>query len=91
MKLPIFGAWPPASRSTTAQPFKPARPGGAHGGFSGFLAWAAGYDDSSPGGTRTIANHSAWLGRFACPVLELRGDLTVAERVAAVLAKVQTL
>ena len=50
-----------------------------------FLAWAAGYDDSSTGGTRTIANHTAWLPRFTCPVLELRGDLTVAERVAAVL------
>jgi hypothetical protein len=56
-----------------------------------FLEWAAGYDDSSTGGTRTIANHTAWLGRFACPVLELRGDLSVAERVAAVEARVQTL
>lgn len=56
-----------------------------------FLEWAAGYDDSSTGGTRTIANHTAWLGRFACPVLELRGDLSLAERVAAVMAQVQTL
>lgn len=56
-----------------------------------FLEWAAGYDNSSTGGTRTIANHTAWLERFACPVLELRGDLSVAERVAAVVARVQTL
>lgn len=56
-----------------------------------FLAWAAGYDDSSTGGTRPLANHTAWLSRFACPVLELRGDLSVAERQATVLAKVQTL
>jgi adenylate kinase family enzyme len=49
-----------------------------------FLAWAAGYDDSSTGGTRTLANHEQWLGQFACPVLELRGDLSVAARVGAV-------
>lgn len=56
-----------------------------------FLEWAAGYDDNSSGGSRTIANHTAWLNRFACPVLELRGDLTVAERVAAVVARMPTL
>lgn len=56
-----------------------------------FLHWAAGYDDGSCGGTRTLANHERWLEQFACPVLALRGDLTVAERVAAVLARVQTL
>lgn len=50
-----------------------------------FLSWAAGYDDSSTGGTRTLANHEQWLGQFACPVLELRGDLSVAARVSAVL------
>jgi adenylate kinase family enzyme len=49
-----------------------------------FLDWAAGYDDSSTGGTRTLANHTRWLAQFSCPVLELRGDLTVAERLAAV-------
>lgn len=56
--------------------------------YEAFLAWAAGYDDGSCGGSRTLANHTAWLGRFACPVLALRGDLTVAERRAAVLAEV---
>ena len=49
-----------------------------------FLTWAAGYDDGSCGGTRTLANHTHWLREFACPVLELRGDQSVAERVAAV-------
>ncbi len=56
-----------------------------------FLAWAAGYDDNSSGGSRTLANHISWLRRFTCPVLELRGDLTVAERVARVRAKVHEL
>lgn len=54
-----------------------------------FLAWAAGYDDNTAGGSRTLANHTAWLSRFACPVLELRGDLTVAERVARVQARLR--
>lgn len=56
-----------------------------------FLAWAAGYDDNSSGGSRTLANHMAWFGRFSCPVLALRGDLTVAERVARVQAKLREL
>lgn len=56
-----------------------------------FLTWAAGYDDGSCGGSRTLANHTAWLGRFACPVLALRGNLTVAERQAHVLAEMSRL
>ena len=56
-----------------------------------FLAWAAGYDDGSCGGSRTPANHTAWLGCFACPVLALRGDLTEAKRLNAVLAQVARL
>ena len=49
------------------------------------------YDDNSSGGHRTLANHMAWLGRFACPVLELRGDLSVVERVARVQATLRIL
>ncbi len=56
-----------------------------------FLTWAAGYDDNSCGGTRTLATHTTWLGQFTCPVLELRGDLTVAERAARVLAALREL
>lgn len=51
-----------------------------------FLAWAAGYDDNASGGSRTLANHTRWLGRCTCPVLELRGDLSATERVARVQA-----
>ncbi|MBO2009471.1 adenylate kinase [Hymenobacter negativus] len=50
-----------------------------------FLTWAAGYEDGSCGGSRTLANHTAWLGRFTSPVLELRGDLTVAQRLQGIL------
>ena len=56
-----------------------------------FLAWAAGYDDSSSGGSRTLANHSSWLSCFTCPVLELRGDLPVTERVGRVQAELHRL
>jgi adenylate kinase family enzyme len=56
-----------------------------------FLDWAAGYDDSSTGGTRTLANHEQWLARFTCPVLELRGDLSVAARAAAVQHRLRAL
>lgn len=56
-----------------------------------FLAWAAGYDDSSTGGSRTLANHTSWLARFTCPVLELRGNLSVAERLNAVCSRLREL
>ena len=56
-----------------------------------FLTWAAGYDDGSTGGTRTLANHTRWLTEFTSPVLELRDNLTVAARLAAVQAALRRL
>ncbi len=50
-----------------------------------FLAWAAQYDDGPPEG-RSLAKHRAWLAARRCPVLELHGDTTVEQRVAATLA-----
>ena len=52
-----------------------------------FLEWAAQYDAGILGG-RSLAKHQAWLAVRTCPVIELRGDLTVRERVAAVLKHV---
>ena len=49
-----------------------------------FLEWAAQYDAGILGG-RSLAKHQAWLAARTCPVLELRGDLSVSERVDAVL------
>jgi hypothetical protein len=49
-----------------------------------FLTWAAGYDDGSSGGSRTLANHTEWLRRFTCPTLALHGDLTVAQRLQSI-------
>jgi hypothetical protein len=52
-----------------------------------FLEWAAQYDAGVLGG-RSLVKHQAWLAARTCPVIELRGDLTVRERVAAVLKHV---
>jgi uridine kinase len=52
-----------------------------------FLEWAAQYDAGIQGG-RSLAKHQAWLAARTCPVFELRGDLTVRERVDAVLKQV---
>jgi len=52
-----------------------------------FLEWAAQYDAGILGG-RSLAKHQAWLSARTCPVLELRGDLAVRERVDAVLKHV---
>ncbi len=49
-----------------------------------FLEWAAQYDAGPPVG-RSLAKHRAWLARRRCRVLELHGDLSVGERVTAVL------
>src|ERR1035441_4397517 len=49
-----------------------------------FLEWAAQYDAGIQGG-RSLVKHQTWLAARTCPVLEVRGDLTVRERVDAVL------
>lgn len=57
--------------------------GDMHDASQAFLSWAARYDAAGPE-QRSLAGHEAWMHSLAVPVLELRGDLTVAERVAAV-------
>jgi hypothetical protein len=53
-----------------------------------FLAWAAQYDEGPPVG-RSLAKHRAWLADRCCPVVELHGDLTTPDRLAAVLRAVR--
>lgn len=55
-----------------------------------FLAWAAQYDEGPVVG-RSLNKHRAWLAERPCPVLELDGDLSVAQRRDAVLARLATL
>ena len=54
--------------------------------YNEFVNWAAGYDDNTIKG-RTLAAHEEWLNKLSCPVLELRGDLSVPERAKKVLDK----
>lgn len=96
--LVVFLYLPPALRLHRLRQREQARYGAAIAAdparaaqSEAFLAWAAGYDNSSTGGTRTIANHRRWLGEFTSPVLELPGNLTVAERLAAVRAELRRL
>ncbi|MGJ0492227.1 AAA family ATPase [Methylobacter sp.] len=49
-----------------------------------FLEWASQYDEGPLEG-RSLAKHRAWLQARSCPVVELHGNLSVAERVAAIL------
>lgn len=51
-----------------------------------FLEWAAQYD-AGPKEGRSLAKHRAWLQERRCPILELEGDMSVNDRVAAVLAR----
>jgi hypothetical protein len=55
-----------------------------------FLEWAAQYDEGPPEG-RSLAKHRAWLEARRCPVIELRGNLSVGEHVAAVLREAPNL
>jgi adenylate kinase family enzyme len=46
-----------------------------------FMAWAADYDHDTGIATRTLQAHEQWLKGQTAPILELRGDMTVSERV----------
>lgn len=50
-----------------------------------FLEWAADYDNDTGIATRTLNAHEQWLKRQTAPVLELRGDMTVNERLLRTL------
>ena len=49
-----------------------------------FMEWARGYDDNPTPG-RTLAAHENWLAQQTCPILEIRGDYSVEERIRLVL------
>jgi hypothetical protein len=56
-----------------------------------FLAWAAQYDAGPAVGSRSLANHTAWLSQRTCRVLRLEGDMTVETRVRLVVAELKRL
>lgn len=55
-----------------------------------FMEWARGYDDNTTNG-RTLAAHESWLAEQTCPVLEIRGDYSVEERVGMVLERLKSI
>ena len=56
--------------------------------FNEFINWASRYDDNTARG-RTLQAHQQWLSTSPYPVLELEGDMSIAERAAQVLKKLQ--
>jgi adenylate kinase family enzyme len=55
-----------------------------------FMQWASGYDDNTTNG-RNLQAHESWLSKLSCPILEIKGDTTVDERVELVLSKIEEL
>jgi adenylate kinase family enzyme len=54
-----------------------------------FLAWAADYDEDTGIANRTYNSQKKWLETAHSPVLELVGDLTVAEKIVKILNHIQ--
>lgn len=64
---------------------KESLPGGIrYEDVQAFLEWASLYDTAGPE-VRSRSLHEAWMMELDCPVLRLEGDLSVEERVEAVM------
>ncbi len=61
-----------------------------HQQYIDFLNWAAGYDDNTTPGSRTLRNQLNWLKTLTCPVLTISGDTTVETRTNRVLNLLKT-
>jgi len=58
--------------------------------YQKFLEWAQAYDANAISG-RTLHIHEAWLSKVTCPVLEIRGNTTVAQRIDLIMNKMQAM
>jgi adenylate kinase family enzyme len=58
--------------------------------YNNFIAWATKYEDRNFTG-RNIQIHEDWFAGVNCPVLEIRDDTTVAERLKLVLDAINNL
>ena len=56
--------------------------------YQKFIDWAAAYDTNAISG-RTLQVHEDWLSKVTCPVLQIRGDTTVPQRIDLILNKMQ--
>ncbi len=58
--------------------------------FKAFIAWAEDYDNNTGISNRTLDAHEKWLiTKRETPILELRGDLSVDERVVLIQEKMK--
>jgi len=55
--------------------------------YDNFIKWAEDYDNATGIANRTLKAHEEWLSKRTCPVLEIREDLTIEERLKLVLDK----
>lgn len=53
-----------------------------------FIDWASGYDSNLAHG-RTLQAHENWMRELTCPLIDIRGDYSVAERLAIVLRQME--
>jgi adenylate kinase family enzyme len=58
--------------------------------YQKYLDWAAAYDTNSISG-RTLQAHEEWLRKLTCPVLNIRGNTTVQQRIDLVLNKMASI
>lgn len=59
--------------------------------YEELIARAIDYDEAKGLAKRTLPAHEAWLSRLSTPILELRADWTVQQRVGAVLRSIEDL
>jgi adenylate kinase family enzyme len=60
--------------------------------YDDFMAWAGDYDNPPAGFTgRSLAVHEQWIKGLACPVLQLRGDLSIDASLRLVMERVTQL
>ncbi|WP_331965197.1 adenylate kinase [Ohtaekwangia sp.] len=55
--------------------------------FNEFIAWASGYDNGMARG-RTLNAHETWMSKLTCPILNIREDISVEDRVDIVIKKI---
>lgn len=58
--------------------------GSRYESFKEFIAWASKYDEAGIE-LRSKKLHESWLSKLYCPILKLEEDITVEERVNAVI------
>ncbi|GAA4340619.1 AAA family ATPase [Mucilaginibacter gynuensis] len=96
--LVVFLFVPPAIRMARVKKREFERYGDAiyngarHKQYVDFLAFAASYDDPKTTTTsRTLHRQREWLQSLKCPVLEIVGDTSVADRLKQVHARIDRL